>query len=131
MVTVIIYFTKQIKINSCACQLNKDYATAIKALDAYQGTWAAEVEERRPNIQEKMEFFLYRAYLEELSGNLENSLKYLHVHEKDISDKMTYFSKCGEINLKLGKFKEAESIFRNLIRRNPECYEYHGGLQVC
>lgn len=115
----------------CACQLNKDYATAIKALDAYQGTWAAEIEERRPNRAEKMEFFLYRAYLEEISGNVEGALKYLQLNEKEISDKNTYFSKCGEIYLKLGKFNEAESIFRKLLKRNPECYEYHSGLQVC
>ena len=46
-------------------------------------------------------------------------------------DKLHWFEKKAQLLVRLDRFDEAAAIYRNtLLKRNPEHYGYHAGMQA-
>ena len=54
----------------------------------------------------------------------------LEASEGQLVDKLQYKEKRGSLLLQLGRFADAEGVYRELLKRNPDHYGYHAGLQA-
>jgi len=80
---------------------------------------------------EQSEIFMYKAMLMEEAGMLEGTLRVLEMFESRIVDKYALMEQRARILLRLGRFAEARPIFDALVQINPDCYDYHRGIQAC
>ena len=100
---------------------------AIGIVDAYERTLEGAPE----NEYEHSEMLLYKNMMLEEVGKDQEALDHLEKHADEICDKLFHQEKRAELLLKLDRHAEAEAIYRNMLRRNPEHYGYHAGLQAC
>lgn len=69
--------------------------------------------------------------LYEEDGEVKAALEHLESSESQIVDKLHYHEKRAQLLAADGRFGEAELIYRGtLLKRNPEHYGYHAGLQA-
>ena len=69
--------------------------------------------------------------LHEENGDMKEALAHLERSESQLVDKLHYHEKRSQLLIQLGQFAEAEHVYRTvLLRRNPEHYGYHAGLQA-
>jgi tetratricopeptide (TPR) repeat protein len=101
-----------------------EHSMALKILEAYEGT----LEEVKHADYEHSEMLLYKAQILEEQGNDEATLAHLDASEPLILDKLSYREKRGELLLKLGRAKEAEELYRQLLAINSDNKSYHDGL---
>ena len=83
------------------------------------------------NEYEHSEMLLYKNMLLEEQGLKDECLEHLVKHEKEIVDGLCVLEKRAQLLRELGKFAEAEPLYRQLLKRNPEHYSYHAGVQAC
>ena len=100
---------------------------AIGIVEAYEKTLEGAPESE----YEHSEMLLYKNMMMEEAGKYQEALDHLEKHEAEICDKLFQQEKRAQLLLKLNRHAEAEPIYRNLLRRNPEHYAYHAGLQHC
>lgn len=61
---------------------------------------------------------------------LEKVLKHLNDIEPKVSDKFSILERRANIFMKMGQFKEASLVYRALIKRNPDNFNYYRLLEI-
>ncbi|KAI4965364.1 hypothetical protein ZWY2020_054720 [Hordeum vulgare] len=110
--------------------LSSNSSKAIEVLEAYEGT----LEDDYPPENERYEhgeMLLYKISLLEECGMLDRALQEMHKMESKIVDKLSFREQMASILLKLGRFDEAEKIYRSLLFMNPDNYKYLIAVQKC
>lgn len=102
-----------------------DYDTAVSILDAFDKTQSSD----RPVSYEESEMYLYWNQILSESGKIEEASKHLEEVKPRIFDKLSWEMKRGELDLLLGHFGQASSVYLELLRRGPDNYNVHRGLQ--
>ncbi|CAM0881720.1 unnamed protein product [Alopecurus aequalis] len=113
-----------------AHHLSSNSSKAIEVLEAYEGT----LEDDYPPENERYEhgeMLLYKISLLEECGMLDRALEEMHKMESKIVDKLSFREQMACILLKLGRFEEAEKIYRSLLLMNPDNYKYFIAVQKC
>jgi peptide alpha-N-acetyltransferase len=90
-------------------------------------TNAREAEQYGP--YQRSELFMYKISILIESGDNQAALDAMTKHEPIIVDKQGLRELRAEVLLKVGKAAEAESLYRELLKLNPENKNYHIGLQ--
>jgi len=100
---------------------------AVGIVKAYEDTLEGTPE----NDYEHGEMLLYKNMLMEEGGQTQEALDHLEQCKEHIVDGLFLNEKRAGLLRQLGRHEEAEPIYRQLLRRNPEHYGYHAGLQAC
>jgi len=100
---------------------------AIGIVEAYERTLEGSPE----NDYEHGEMLLYKNMLLEEDGQLQAALDHLDKHKSEIVDVLCWLEKRAQLLRELGRHDEAEPIYRQLLKRNPEHCAYHAGIQAC
>lgn len=100
-----------------------DYEMANSILDAFRTH-----QMKGPYDYEHSELLLYQNMVLAESGQYERALQHLQKFESQILDKLSVKETSGEYYLKLNRFKEAEGIYEDLLKRNPENVLYYSKL---
>lgn len=80
---------------------------------------------------EHSEFLLYQNLVLRESGRFEEALKHLGEFEGDIGDKLECLELKADLMFKLNRLTDAENLYRQLIKRNPENRTYYNALTNC
>jgi len=105
--------------------LLKDYDMALKILEEFRKT------QKKPGYDyEYSELLLYQNMVLKESGDISAALAHLDQYESAICDKISLRETRGEYLLNLKRFDEAERIFMDLLKRNPENHEYYRQLEL-
>jgi len=102
---------------------------ALGIVEAYEGT--LDPKSSPENDYEHSEMLLYKNLLLEESGKLEEALAHLEAQEALIVDRLVFLEKRAQLLRQLGRHADSEPLYRQLLRRNPEHYGYHAGMQAC
>jgi tetratricopeptide (TPR) repeat protein len=105
-----------------AHHLSGQTALAVAQLDAFRKQFSVTTP------QFVAELTMYRAQLLEESGDAEGAFALLDAAA--LCDVVGRAEFQGRLGLKLGKFERAMTEFRALLKRNPENYKYHCGVQL-
>eukprot|EP00448_Togula_jolla_P003092 CAMPEP_0170598526 /NCGR_PEP_ID=MMETSP0224-20130122/16298_1 /TAXON_ID=285029 /ORGANISM="Togula jolla, Strain CCCM 725" /LENGTH=911 /DNA_ID=CAMNT_0010923091 /DNA_START=175 /DNA_END=2907 /DNA_ORIENTATION=+ len=100
--------------------LCQNFEFAWTCIDNYEKTFK---EEDVPDY-ENSELFMYKATIMEEAGKLEEALECLKQHEKSIVDKLGLLETKGRLCMCLERFDEAATIYRRLVKTNPEHHHY-------
>jgi len=104
--------------------LLEDYEMALKILEEFRQT------QKKPTYDyEYSELLMYQNMVLRESGNVEAALRHLEDYESAICDKISLKETKGKYLLSLGRFKEAECLYVELLKRNPENHEYYRQLE--
>ena len=105
--------------------LLNDYDMALKILEEFRKT------QKKPGYDyEYSELLLYQNMVVRESGNIAAALAHLDQYEGAICDKISLRETRGKYLLELGRFEEAEAVYVELLKRNPENHEYYRQLEV-
>ena len=105
--------------------LLEDFEMALKILEEFRKT------QKKPSYDyEYSELLLYQNMVIRESGDVEAALSHLELYEKSICDKITLKEIKGRYLLQLGRQAEAETLYVELLQRNPENHEYYAQLEV-
>ena len=105
--------------------LLEDFEMALKILEEFRKT------QKKPSYDyEYSELLLYQNMVIRESGDVEAALNHLELYEQAICDKISFKETRGRYLLQLGRLKEAESVYVELLKRNPENHEYYKQLEV-
>ena len=105
--------------------LLEDFEMALKILEEFRKT------QKKPSYDyEYSELLLYQNMVIRESGDLEAALAHLELYEQSICDKITLKEIKGRYLLHLGRQGEAETLYVELLKRNPENHEYYKQLEV-
>ncbi|UJR25810.1 hypothetical protein I4U23_007160 [Adineta vaga] len=80
---------------------------------------------------EHSEFLLYQNLVLRESGQYEEALHHIQIHEKDIYNKLTLAEIKYDLYMRLNSNDRAETILRDLIERNNENKKYYYMLEKC
>ncbi|XP_026736637.1 N-alpha-acetyltransferase 15, NatA auxiliary subunit-like isoform X2 [Trichoplusia ni] len=100
-----------------------DYEMANSILDAFRTN-----QMKGPYDYEHSELLLYQNMVLAESGQYERALQHLNKFSSQILDKLSIKETSGEYYLKLKRFKEAEAVYEDLLKRNPENVMYYEKL---
>nr|XP_032523162.1 N-alpha-acetyltransferase 15, NatA auxiliary subunit [Danaus plexippus plexippus] len=100
-----------------------DYEIANSILDAYRTN-----QMKGPYDYEHSELLLYQNMVLAESGQYDRALQHLHKFQSQILDKLSIKETSGEYYLKLKRFKDAEAVYEDLLKRNPENVMYYQKL---
>ncbi|XP_026318043.1 N-alpha-acetyltransferase 15, NatA auxiliary subunit [Hyposmocoma kahamanoa] len=81
-----------------------------------------------PYDYEHSELLLYQNMVLAESGQYERALQHLQKFQSQILDKLSVKETSGEYLLKLKRYKEAETVYEDLLKRNPENVMYYQKL---
>lgn len=107
-----------------AYHLLKEYEMALKILESFRKTLVSSAFD-----YEHSELVLYQNMVIQESGAFEEALKHLDHFHSQICDKLSIDETWGSLYLKLGKYREAEQKYKELLKRNPENTDYYAKLQ--
>ncbi|KAK8166713.1 N-alpha-acetyltransferase-like protein 15 [Phyllosticta citrichinensis] len=109
-----------------AYHLAGDYANAIDTLEKYEGT----LKQPPPRSDlEHSEASIYKNTVLAEKGDIEAALKHLDTIYKTNADRTAVMELRAQYLLQLGKSKEAEEAYRDLVERNNEYRLYYDGLE--
>ena len=80
---------------------------------------------------EHSEFLLYQNLVLRESGQYDDALRHIQVHEKDIYNKLAIAEIKYDLYMHLGTIDRAETIVYDLIERNAENKKYYHMLEKC
>ncbi|XP_045778585.1 N-alpha-acetyltransferase 15, NatA auxiliary subunit isoform X2 [Maniola jurtina] len=100
-----------------------DYEMANSILDAFRTN-----QMKGPYDYEHSELLLYQNMVLAESGQYDRALQHLQKFQSQILDKLSIKETSGEYYLKLKRFKEAEAVYEDLLKRNPENVMYYQKL---
>ncbi|XP_069496625.1 N-alpha-acetyltransferase 16, NatA auxiliary subunit isoform X2 [Ambystoma mexicanum] len=109
-----------------AYHLLHDYDMALKLLEEFRKT--QQVPPSKIDY-EYSELILYQNQVMREADLFQESLDHIEAFEKQIGDKLVVEEIKGEVFLKLGRLKEAATVYRELINRNSENWIYYKGLE--
>merc|ERR1719431_378732 len=105
--------------------LMEDYEMALKILEEFRKT------QKKPSYDyEYSELLMYQNMVIRESGDVDAALSHLELYEQAICDKISFKETKGRYLLQLGRLKEAENLYVELLKRNPENHEYYKQLEV-
>ena len=105
--------------------LMEDFEMALKILEEFRKT------QKKPTYDyEYSELLLYQNMVIRESGDVDAALSHLELYEQAICDKISFKETKGRYLLQLGRLSEAELIYVELLKRNPENHEYYKQLEV-
>ncbi|KAH7969431.1 hypothetical protein HPB52_017996 [Rhipicephalus sanguineus] len=84
--------------------------------------------EKRGYDYEHSELLLYQNMVMREAGELDEALGHLARNEEQICDKLSVLETRANLLMQVGQYPAAESIYRELLNRNPENHEYYHGL---
>ncbi|KAK8216168.1 N-alpha-acetyltransferase-like protein 15 [Phyllosticta capitalensis] len=109
-----------------AYHLAGDFNAAIETLERYEGT----LKQPPPRSDlEHSEASIYKNTVIAEKGDFEAALKHLDTIYKTNADRTAVMELRAQYLLKLGKSKEAEQAYRELLERNNEYRLYYDGLE--
>ncbi|XP_065564396.1 N-alpha-acetyltransferase 15, NatA auxiliary subunit-like isoform X2 [Artemia franciscana] len=109
-----------------AHHLLKEYDVCLEILNEFSKTTT------KVNYDyEQSELFLYQAQVILESGDLEGVLEHLSTYEDQICDKLSLKEMRADILYQLGKPKESEVLYRELLKRNQENRQYFIATEKC
>lgn len=79
---------------------------------------------------EQSEILMYKAMLLDELGDLNEALTFLDTFSEKITDRLAWLEQRTSILLRLHHFDKAERAAYDLLKINPENYEYHRLLQA-
>jgi len=104
--------------------LLEDFEMALKILEEFRKT------QKKPGYDyEYSELLMYQNMVIRESGDVEAALNHLDLYEASICDKIALKELKGKYFLTLGKNSDAEGVFVDLLKRNPENHEYYKQLE--
>ena len=104
--------------------LLEDYEMALKILEEFRKT------QKKPSYDyEYSELLLYQNMVIRESGDVEAALAHLELYHQSICDKINMKEIKGRYLLSLNRHSEAESLYIDLLKRNPENHEYYKQLE--
>jgi len=105
--------------------LLEDFEMALKILEEFRKT------QKKPSYDyEYSELLLYQNMVIRESGDVDAALQHLETYEQSICDKINLKEIKGRYLLSLGRLSEAETLYVELLKRNPENHEYYKQLEV-
>ncbi|KAG0231137.1 hypothetical protein BGW42_000488 [Actinomortierella wolfii] len=102
------------------------YDLAVKVLTAYEDS--LKDIPSKPDY-EHSEMLLYHNSILDESGDMQAALDHLDSIEKHVCDRRAVREKRAKYLMALERYSEAETIYRGLIRENPDNFAYIEGLQ--
>lgn len=99
-----------------------DYEGALKILEDFRKTQA---EIPSSYDYEHSEVLLYQNMVIQESGALKEAVAHLEKYQEQILDKLSILETLGTLYLNLQRFDRAESVYSELIKRNPENTMYY------
>eukprot|EP01132_Coremiostelium_polycephalum_P002779 gene2779-3454_t len=108
-----------------AYHLLGNYKQALLVLDQF-----FEIIDEKTGLK-YTELILYKCMLLDEMGEYDQVLALLKKEEKTILDKFWAKQKQADILIKKKQFKEAEKIYNELIKLNPDNLNYHQKLWIC
>jgi len=102
-----------------------DFDMALKILEEFRKT-----QQKTAYDYEHSELLMYQNMVLKESGDTEAALAHLELYESAICDKIALREIKGKYLLKLGKKEDAEAIWIDLLKRNPENHEYYKQLEI-
>ncbi|OCT95551.1 N-alpha-acetyltransferase 16, NatA auxiliary subunit isoform X1 [Xenopus laevis] len=109
-----------------AYHLLKDYEMALKLLEEFRKT--QQVPSNKIDY-EYSELILYQNQVMREANLYQEALDHIETYKKQMCDKLQVEEIRGEIFLQLKRLKEASVIYRALIDRNPENWQYYENLE--
>lgn len=106
--------------------LLKDYNMAFAILEEFRKT--QNISSSKFDV-EHGELLLYQNMVLREAGRPEKALEHLLDYEPLMHDKLVVREIKGSLHLKLNHLKEAEKVFKDLLRRNPENNTYYQELE--
>ena len=104
--------------------LLEEHEMALKILEEFRKT------QKKPSYDyEYSELLLYQNMVIRESGDVEAALSHLDLYHESICDKINLMEIKGRYLLSLGRLKEAEELYVDLLKRNPENHEYYHQLE--
>ncbi|VDN60581.1 unnamed protein product [Dracunculus medinensis] len=109
-----------------AYHLLKDYDMALKIVNEFcNNNKPAEYD------VEQSELILYQNMILRESGQFDLALRKIEENAAHVLDRIKYMEIRGELLMHLGKNEKAESVYWNLIERNPENIAYYKAIEKC
>jgi len=105
--------------------LMEDYDMALKILEEFRKT------QKKPGYDyEYSELLIYQNLVIKESGNVSGALSHLDEYESAISDKISMKECRGRYLIELDRLSEADAVYVDLMKRNPENHDYYRQLEV-
>jgi len=108
-----------------------DYEMAFQILEEFRRTLFQENQNKSTLDFEHSEMLLYLNMILEETNKDQECLEHLEKYEQYVTDKLKVQETKGMLNLKLGNVKMAETIYKDLIKKNPENCMYYFELEKC
>eukprot|EP00794_Sanderia_malayensis_P006947 gene6947-7727_t len=107
------------------------YDMAFSIMEEFRKTQYHDNQSKNPVDFEHSEMLLYQNMILRESGKTKEALKHLIEYSKYITDKLQVKELQALLHIELGQLKEAEEIYRSLVKRNPENWMYYKKLEEC
>lgn len=105
--------------------LSGNYDVALEVVDCYVST----LPEDQPADSESSEIEMFKALILERKGDLSGALAHLEAKRARIVNGLDWTVRKGNLLVQLGRWEEALAPWQELVKINPENYNYHRGLQ--
>merc|ERR1719204_480309 len=106
-----------------------DYDMAFTIMEEFRKTISQEPQ-AKPDIEHSEMLFYQNMILRE-QGKHQESLEHLEKYQKFITDKLKVQEIKASLHMELGNAEDAEDIYRDLVKRNPENGSYYEGIEKC
>lgn len=107
---------------------NKNLKAAENILTSFEDTYGKRINQNEP---ENSEVALFKNTIIYEQGDVERALQHLKTIESFVNDKLEILRRNAKYLLELKRYKEAEKLYRALIKRNPDCREFYKPLEIC
>lgn len=114
---------------AAAHHLLKHYGQAIGVVEAYEKSIEGSDEPTREPY-EYSEMLMYKNQLYEEGGRTQQALDHLDRVKDKVVDGVSWKQKRAQLLLQLHRFDEARDVYLELLKRNPEQFGWHAGLQA-
>lgn len=111
-----------------AHHLNNDYRSAVATLSKIEGIIKEHLQES--DRYEQLECVLYKNSIISESGDHAKALETLENDDAEIRDKLSVLEYKAKYLLLLGRPKEAATVYRRLLQRNPDNVSYYHLLET-
>ncbi|KAJ1730128.1 hypothetical protein LPJ61_003185 [Coemansia biformis] len=113
---------------AAAHHMNGRHDLALRVIGAHEQTATGDATFGRTQVSELL---LYKSWLVELTGDLQQALESLKEIRPRITDITAWKEQKARLLLKLGRREAAALAYQDLIERNPESDEYTAGYLAC
>eukprot|EP00795_Rhopilema_esculentum_P000514 gene514-10194_t len=107
------------------------YDMAYSIMDEFRKTQYPENQVKTSHDFEHSEMLLYQNMILRESGKKKEALQHLNDYSKFITDKLQVKELQASLHMELDQLKEAEEIYRGLLKRNPENWFYYRKIEEC